>query len=231
MDDFHRFVSECKEDLRRIASATRGEQQYGDVVNEAWVMAASLSSCLQIDIDYLDPTFRKLLLSYLFQHLVRYTELNIRRSVRLDHGTSTKPSLPHPLMNLLESDENQNPLTSLLLAEATPAPASRHEGEYSLAAAYVLLLRRFNNQMWSVAKHLRISISHTYRCCRNATQLAINQRSLALAPSATTPALKPWRRHRRLNSPVQLTFDFEKEALPFPIEAEETCHPTISCSS
>lgn len=46
MDAFSHFLSTCGNDLKRIVRATRGEHQYDDVVNEAWLMAADIASRL-----------------------------------------------------------------------------------------------------------------------------------------------------------------------------------------
>lgn len=43
MEAFDQFVQERKEDLRRIARHTRRECTFGDIVNEAWLMAGTVS--------------------------------------------------------------------------------------------------------------------------------------------------------------------------------------------
>lgn len=98
MEAFDQFVLARKEDLKRIARHTRGEHAYGDVVNEAWVMAEAVSKRLQVPIDFLDAAFQRVLLGHLYQHLVRF--LNVRHAVRLDQAApgSDEATDTHPLL-------------------------------------------------------------------------------------------------------------------------------------
>jgi hypothetical protein len=167
---FERFVTQRKKDLQRIARHTRGEHQLPDVINEAWVIACDLAARNGSAIEFLNPAFQELLLSHVYQHLVRYTEQNVRLAVRLDHAPAGGDSEgeSHPLMRTLVSDGGRDPLAELIEREAESLRDSESDAHQSLAGAYVRLLRHFDNKMHAVADHLLISVSHAYRRCAQA---------------------------------------------------------------
>ena len=45
-------------------------------------MACNLSARKNVVVEFLNKSFQDLLISHLYQHLVRYTELNVRHAVR-----------------------------------------------------------------------------------------------------------------------------------------------------
>jgi hypothetical protein len=213
MDAFTHFLELHASDLKRIARATRGEHPYEDVVHEAWLMAAEISARLERPVDFHDGDFRDLLLRHLYQALVRYTELNVRHAVRLDHapGNDAGDDGAHWLMNRLVSDQGQDPFSRLLDAEdgaeAKDAAAARH----SLAGAWVALLGRHDDRMQAVARTLLVSSSHAYRCFAGALSLARAQASIPFGGSGPPTQLGPWRRSRAIRIPRQLELDFREE--------------------
>lgn len=213
MDVFTQFVQQRTPDLKRIARATRGEQQFDDVVNEAWLMLERLSGRAGARLDPCDPAVQQHLLSHLYQSLVRYTELHLRHAVRLDHGTgdASDDGAPHPLMQRLVSDGGRDPLASLLQAEEAPPDAEREPAAFSLAAAYLLLLQRFDYRKRAVAGHLLISVSQTNRCFARVYRLAEQQHAIALARPQQHAVVAPWRRSRFVRIPRQLAFDFDEQ--------------------
>jgi hypothetical protein len=218
MDPFERFLQQRGKDLRRIARATRGEQEYADVAQEAWLMAGPLSTRCGMAPDFLDAGFQDLLLSHLYQALVRYTELNVRHAVRLDHGTGDdgEEGGQHWLMNRLASDGGHDPLSLLIAGQEEPAQSGDEEQHPSLAGAWIVLLRGCEGHMRAAAEHLLISVSHAYRCCAKARHLASRQNAIPLTPPRTAAQLGPWRRYRIMRTPRQLEFDFGGPLLPLP---------------
>jgi hypothetical protein len=87
-DGFDYFVRERQSDLKRIAHHTRGEYQFDDVKSEAWIMAQEMYATKNISIKFSDPEYQELLLAYVYQALVRYTETQVRHAIRLDHGST-----------------------------------------------------------------------------------------------------------------------------------------------
>jgi hypothetical protein len=208
---FEQFARQRKKDLQRIARHTRGEYQFSDVVNEAWVVAHELSARKGVVVDLLDSASQDLVLSHVYQQLVRYAELNVRHAVQLDHAPAGgEDGDTHPLTHLLVSDEGRDPLALLIAHEAASDIDLEVEGHASLAAAYVRLLRRFDNRMRAVAEHLLISVSHAYRRCAHARLLAACQVPVPFAIGETfVPG--PWRCFRLRRRQVQLAFDFDEE--------------------
>ena len=211
-DAFQQFTVRRKKNLQSIARATRGEYRFEDVVNEAWIMASSLQTSDGRPLDLSDMDSQRRLLSYLFQHLVRYTEKKVRNAVRLDHAPkgSEHDGDAHPLAYLLVSNDGRDPLGELLEQEADSALESGLCAHGSLAAAYVYLLRRFRNNMSAVADHLRIARSYAYRRCANARWLVTHVTHIPI-PIVEHFMLGPWRSFRLRRPHVQLAFDFDDE--------------------
>jgi hypothetical protein len=126
-DAFEQFAVQRKRDLQRIARHTRRKHELDDVVNEAWILACSLLTREGGTLDLTDAAGQKRLLSHLYQHLVRYTELTVRRAVRLDHapGDAGQDDEAHPLTYLLVSQSGRHPLTELREQEAAAASLRR----------------------------------------------------------------------------------------------------------
>lgn len=213
---FEKFVVQCTKDLRRIAAHTRGEFTFQDVVNEAWLLAADLHARKHMEVDFLSREFQQLLLSHLYQHLVRYTELNVRHAIQLDHGVRGGEDEPHPLMRILASGEGSEPLAELLRREAeNMQDSSLPDVHHSLAAAYANLLRHFDNNMREVAEHLLISLSYAYRRCAFARRLAEDQKPLSIRLRGKSKVFLPgpWRGFQLPKAPVQLPLEFCEETL------------------
>ncbi len=213
-DAFRRFAIQRKNDLQRIARATRGECQFDDVVSEAWIMAWSLQAREGRPLDLSNADDQRLLLSHLHQHLVHYTEKKVRHGVRLDHAPkgSQHEGDVHPLAHVLTSNDGRDALDELMEREAEAALESGLAAHGSLAAAYVSLLRRFGNNMSAVADYLRISRSYAYRRCANARWLAVHVEHIP-TPAIETFVPGPWRSFRLRRPQVQLAFDFDDERL------------------
>ncbi|MDO8942167.1 MAG: hypothetical protein Q8N17_03990 [Burkholderiaceae bacterium] len=216
---FARFLVDKKKDIQRIARATRGEYEPSDVESEAWLLAQRLPQTKGWTVDFTDGRQQDKFLSYLYQELVRYTELVVRHAVRLDHKPGGDAGDdPHPLVNILASDEGHDPLATLLLAEAAQLQAAEPDAHHSLAAAYLWLLRRLNNDMRQLAQHLLISLSYCYRRMARARMLAVIQQPLppTIADQAGCFVPKPWRKERMQRIPVQLVLDLDCEPLLWP---------------
>jgi hypothetical protein len=217
-EPFTRFLDTHGPDLQRISRATRGEASLEDVQAEAWLMVADLRR-KGATIDLRLAEHRQLLLSHLYQHLVRYTELNVRHAVRLDHSPGGEEGRVHPLAHLLAADECSDPLIALMqLQDRSNLDEQASLGPHqSLASAYLCLLDRLNHRMAALAEHLLISLSYCYRRCAHARTLAVHQQALPSGAMASDPAFIPgaWRRFRLQRPPVQLSFDFDPDAALF----------------
>jgi hypothetical protein len=219
---FEEFVVQRKRDLERIGRSTRNEYELVDVANEAWLKAFELKARKNVAVDFLDRSFQDLLIRHLYQHLVRYTERNVRYATRLDHAVrgGDRDSESPPLMHTLISDDGRHPLTVLIEREETSSRLSDVDLSNSLAGAYVRLLRHFDNKMRVIADHLLISKSYAYRRCAHARWLVARQKSVPLSMMEEAFIPGPWRRFRLWRAPTQLAFDFDNE---LPLESLRSC--------
>jgi len=211
MDAFTRFLAQRKGALLWIAKATRHEHRYEDVCQQAWLEAHELVQESGSPPDFADPVFQQALFKRLCRRLID-GDRKFRHATRLDHGSDDEAV--HWLTRLLASDEGRDPLAELLDVETPQAePPDEDELPLSLALAWVMLLRKHDQRMTTVANRLLISVSHAYRCCAKAQWLAVHQHPIPLLHGTAPLAgqLGPWRRRRTLRVPRQLTFDFDEE--------------------
>ena len=213
MDAFARFQCDRGKDLRRIASATRGEHSLDDVRQEAWLIADQVAHRTGRAKDFDDPDFQSLLIAFLYQALVRYTELNVRLAVRLDHAPTGNDDdgQSHPLFGKLTSDQGRDPLSYLLAVETGDKDEAPSDAALlgTNAGAWVVLLRQCDNRMHTASMRLLISLSHAYHCVARTRQRATYQTALALRPRESEPRLGAWRKARYDRVPKQLSFDFD----------------------
>jgi hypothetical protein len=209
MDDFMRFLAQCKGNLKQITHATRREHRYEDVCQQAWLEARELAAERGTSLDFLDLAFQQEVLRRVYCKLV-YGDRRFRHATRLDHGFDGDDA--HPLARILVSDDGRDPLSDLLDAECATEPLDEDRLPLSLALAWAMLLRRHDQRMRTVATRLLISVSHAYRCCAKARWFATHQQPIPLepAPHSATPQLGPWRRQRAIRIPQQLAFDFDE---------------------
>ena len=213
MDDFAHFLQHQRKALQRIANASQGEHTLDDVRQEAWLIADKVAHKTGHPKDFADPDFQSLLIAFLYQQLVRYTELNVRKAVRLDHafGDDDEGSRSRTPLDKLAGDDGRDPLSYLLAAEASASDTS--PSDISLlgtnAGAWVVFLRQCDNRMRTASTRLLISLSHAYHCVAKARRRATYQATIALRPQEPEPRLGAWRRARYERVPKQLAFDFD----------------------
>lgn len=209
-DHFTSFLSAHRQTMARIGRATRGEASLEDVQAEAWLMVVDLMD-RGTSVDLSDADHQQMILGRLYQKLVRYTELNVRHAVRLDHGSEEGDV--HPLAHVLAADEMSDPETALMTAQELTRLSETMDlnAQQSLAGAYLYLLGHLGNRMCALADHLQISLSYCYRRCAHARMWAVYQQALPAEAMTRDPAFMPgaWRRFRLQRAPVQLSLDFE----------------------
>lgn len=145
------------------------------------------------EIDFSDPLCIDKLLAYLYQHLVRYTETQVRHAIRLDYwngGDGDEQS--HPLLNKLSGAETDDPAVALDVDNKASGIVNPH---HSRAAAYVRLLELLGNDTARLADYLMISLSWCYRCCKRARETVTRQQQL---PQTLEDDFMPrrWRRFK-----------------------------------
>lgn len=210
MEPFDQFVTERKRDLQRISRHSRLEYGLDDVIGEAWLEIWNLQQKGH-QVDLTCKASQDLLVSHLYQRLVRYTDLKVRHGVRLDQADpDDEVNGSHWLSRTLVSDDGEHPST---LLERMQESSSSESGLGDLeAGAYVVLMRRFGNSMRAVASYLLISRSHAYRCCSHARMVARCQHGMKTSDAAFVMDFpRPWRRARFERVPVQLSFSLDDE--------------------
>jgi len=208
LEGFAEFIAGRQSDLKRVARHTRGEYSEDDVISEAWLLAATWEQADRRPLDLRERDDQSQLISHLYQSLVRYTDLNVRHAVRLDHAPGEGEG-GHPLLERLSAD-GYDPLAVMEACEAGPVPPAEGELHYSVASIYLLMLEHYDFRVSALARFLRLSVSHTYRRCAYASQMSAWQHALVLAPPINMGGLRPWRRFRACRVPRQLEFDFEE---------------------
>lgn len=222
---FVAFIRQYRKDLERIARHTCGEHERDDVAQEIWLMADAVARKTGVLRDFSNPAFQSLLLAFVYQKLVRYTELNVRYAVSLDHAPRHAENAEdaHPLLDRLAGSDGRDPLSDLLADEVPCHDACTNDGVLigTNAGAWVVFLRQCDNRMRTVAARLLVSLSHAYHCMAKARNRAAYQNAMSLKPPDTAvPRLGAWRKKRHLRVPRQLTLDFDPR-LAFPPPASE----------
>ncbi len=152
------FLDSRRQDLRRIAARTCGEFAIDDVCSEAWLVADEISRKRGFAIDFLNRDDQEQLLSWLYVRLVRNADKSVRYAVKLDRDWDSEgaESAAGALARLLTAPERFDPLMRLLDEEDRFDPMALIQYSYSQAAAYVILLHRFDWDLTVLADHLRI---------------------------------------------------------------------------
>ncbi len=204
---FEAFCTIKKRRLAAIARCTRGEAEPGDVKSIAWEMAGLIQSQGDIEIDFLNPDCQDRIIAYTYQKLVAYAEKTVRYAIRLDHGPPGADDTAPTLMERLRDPGSPDPVEQLIAWEEYQEPPTV-DPHRSCACAYVLLLRHFNGRMPAVAHFLRISVSHTYRCCARARQTEVQQIPISMHVQDAAFQPRPWRSFKLCRVPRQLALDF-----------------------
>lgn len=110
---------------------------------------------------------------------------------------------------MLTSDGGRSVLDALMERDAEQLLERELQAHGSQAAAYIQLLRHFDDHMEAVALHLRVSVSYAYRRCAHARRLAQHLQHIAVPRSDALPG--PWRHYRLVRQPIQLSFDFGEQ--------------------
>lgn len=214
-ETFAAFLRDHDDDLKRIARASRSEWSTDDVRNEAYVLASGIGSKRGRPLDLADAEDALLLIRWLYNRCVKYTETVVRYATRLDHSGSDDERDHHWLQDRLAADGGADPLSLLETAETAAPKTGDPDPYHSPAAAMVSLLQRFDQSMADVAAFLLISLSWCYACCRRTRLQASTQRPLPheLLVGADAEALRPWRRYklpmrRSADESGQLCFDY-----------------------
>lgn len=161
LDGIGRFLRERSADLQRIVRHARGDVELGDVQNEAWLVATDLQRRRGYPIDFSDSTDQESVLGRLYNRFVKYAEKHFRYAVKLDVDWDKEEStaLGAVLARILTAPASASPDDRIQKQQEGKDVLAAVQRSYSEAAAYVLLLMRFDWDASELAGHLRIAIA------------------------------------------------------------------------
>lgn len=217
MDALRRFLRQHDRTLRRYAHWTFGEYPYEDGAGTACVAWLEFARARRLPAEHLDDACDAGILRLLRRRIGLEVDCRQRAAHRLDQQLEGRDGTSRALNEVLAADDGDDPLSLLLEREAAieeaPLSAAREEQDEcpgdSLAAAWALLMRRFDNRQWAVARFLLISKSHARRRWTRVAQAAQRQDALVFSQIDAATAPRPWRRERHDRAPRQFELDFD----------------------
>ncbi|WP_157275719.1 hypothetical protein [Pelomonas sp. Root1444] len=164
MDPFQAFAIQRRADFRRIARQTEGEHTAEDVENQAWLIAASIAAKRGYAVNFSLRIDQELVLAWLHNELVKYADKQVRYAVKLDRDWDTDDAAERAdsLAHLLAAPAITDPAVQLLQREEVSSFLVLARHSYSQAAAYGILLDRFNHDPTELATYLCIVTSTLY---------------------------------------------------------------------
>lgn len=148
-------------DFRRIAGSSRGDYSADDVSNEAWLVAYEIERKRGFAVDFLNLEDQDLVICYLYNKLVNFSEKTVRYAVKLDRDWDSEDS-DSPvscLARLLTAPSHSDPFQQMQANEKLAELPAVIKHSYSQASAYVILLHRFEWDLGSLSEYLRLVLS------------------------------------------------------------------------
>jgi hypothetical protein len=196
--NLYRKLSQHQAIWRKIAKQTAGEHDHEDVLNVAWIMATEWPPHKPFDPDHTENLDQ--LCAKVFNHLVKFSEKNLRYASRIDQPTNQfdPDQSTHPLLNQLSDHGSGDPLHQLIELEASTDDIFNNNIQnlgHTILAGFIILLDRIHLNRKNSAFHLNISYSWLYRCIKRAEKLYHQQLSLfdAEGININTEQLQGWR--------------------------------------
>lgn len=195
MQGFEEFCGRERDRLRRMAHATRGEMSVEDLTSEAWLMTLEIEAKSHRVLDLSTSSDRDVLFAWLYTRSVKYADKSIRYAVKLDAGSEgDDPETPgERVSRLLKGPDTDDPLTGLVDAESLDEALIAATQSYTQAAAYTLLLARFDWNLKAVAGDLWMELGTLRTRIRRAADLDAFQKCLFDGVSQIDPAFQPTR--------------------------------------
>lgn len=179
-DRAQQFFRDRADDLKRIARATRGDTELGDVQNEAWLVTVDIERKRGYPVDFAVRADQETVIGTLYNRLVKFAEKHLRHAVRLDTDwdKDESTSFGAVLARLLTAPFSSRPDARLRQSQDAAEAPDTVQRSYSEASAYVLLLMRFDWDRPELADHLRIALGTLNSRLRFAGAKAAMQRSV-----------------------------------------------------
>ena len=157
---FLQFQVSRRADLSRIARKSGGDHSADDAGVEAWLIANDIERKRGFPVDFSNSEDQDLVLSWLYRELVSFSERTVRFALKIDkHWQEDSEFFTNSLEGLLVAPDQFDPLLRLLAKQEQSAALELVKRSYSQAAAYVILLCRFDWDLETVAGHLQLVAS------------------------------------------------------------------------
>lgn len=194
-----------------------------DVSNEAWLIAHDVGKRRGFAIDFLSHEDQELVLAWLYRRLVDFSEKTVKYAARLDRDWDSEDSDSSitSLARLLTAPSHFDPFQQLLAKEKRAELPEVIKISYSQAAAYTILLYRFDWDLESLAEYLRLMLSILRKRMVASGILMKRQPSLFDRIESIDADFQPTRGHGVLSvslqdeaAPQQLVWDFSRTDSP-----------------
>lgn len=133
MHQFEAFVEARRGDLRRIAYATKGEMELGDIINDAWLIAMEIGEGMDEPFDFSCLEHQNKLLAWLGARHGKYADKTVRYAVKLDRGWDQpeEEKTGAALSRVLSGPESDDPLVRGLIEDQADELMTMVRASYS----------------------------------------------------------------------------------------------------
>lgn len=209
---YFQFLETKKPALRRIAYRTRQEVTPEDVSQSAWLIAIDIEERLGRPIDFADRDDQETVIAWLYNKFVNYAEKRVRFAVKIDQASADADSESPGERELrtLAAPLDSDPLENLDRQEEEQAQRDLIDASYSEAAAYALLLLRFQWDWRALAAYLHIVVETLRIRVERAASRARIQPSLFDGIDTIDPAFQAARGRHQVAVNVQVTEQKQK---------------------
>lgn len=204
------FLEEIRVGLRRIAYRTKGEIDFEDLENEAFLLLTEFVEKYERKPNRFDVGDQKWVLSRLFNKFIKWTDHNLKNAIRINSfddnsGESHVFDLP--------AHENSSPLVGMLFKEELSTHQTLLENSYSEAKAYVVTFDNFNQDKKTISCYFYITPQTLNARFSRALILLGNQPSLfdfieSIDESFNPIAGEPKMPFTSSNEKIQLAWNF-----------------------
>lgn len=196
MHRFEGFVTTRKGDLRRIAYATQGEMEVGDLINDAWLLAMEIGKGMEEPFDFSNLEHQEHLLAKMYVRFVKYADKTVRFAMKLDRGWDEpeQETAGAALARALAGPDTDDPLVRGLKEDTASELMAAVRASYSQAAAYVILLARVEWDLGDLAKLVWVGRDTIRRRLGRAANWVAIQPSCFDGVECIPEDFTPWRR-------------------------------------
>lgn len=158
----------------RIAYASKSDMSGTDLQADVWIAAHEIGERRGYEIDFADKSDQELVLSKVYSLARKQNDWQLRTSLSIDAEYEGMLSWAERLPEGISTD----PISILLSRELEGDQAKKLRLSYSQAKAYIVVLRRLNNDRHRLSAYLVISLTTLQQRIARAIETALRQPSL-----------------------------------------------------